>query len=104
MGKTRPELYAEHVKACGPQLPKEVSYLLVDGCYTKKHFVDTVCGLEQKLDIVGKLRGDANLRYFYRDAYSGFGRSKRYDGKVDFAELSRFVYEGAVEPSLHSYV
>ena len=104
VGKTRPELYAEHVKACGPQLPKEVSYLLVDGYYTKKHFVDTVCGLEQKLELVAKLRGDANLRYFYRGAYSGFGRPKRYDGKVDFAELSRFVYEGAVAPSLHSYV
>ena len=103
VGKTRPELYAEHVKECACKLPERLKYFLVDGYYTKKHFVDTVCGLEQGLELVGKLRCDANLRYFYRGAYSGRGRPRRYDGKVDFSDLSRFVYEGEVEKELHLY-
>ena len=102
-GKTRPQLYAEHVKDCAAKLPRQVKYLLVDGYYSKKGFVDSVCTLEQGFEIVGKLRCDANLRYFYRGAYSGRGRPKRYDGKVDFNDLSRFVYEGEAEPHLHVY-
>lgn len=43
-GKTRPELYAEHVKACAPKLPEGLKYLLVDGYYSKKYFVDGVIG------------------------------------------------------------
>lgn len=62
-----------------------------------------MCALEQGLELVGKLRCDANLRYLYRGAYSGFGRPKRFDGKVAFDDLSRFVYEGEVEPQLHVY-
>ena len=59
--------------------------------------------LEQPLEIVGKLRCDANLRYFYRGAYAGRGRPKRYDGKVDVSDLSRFVYEAEVDNNLHLY-
>lgn len=101
-GKTRLELYAEHVQTCAPKLP-ELKYLLVDGAYSKKHFVDTVRTLEQPLEIVGKLRCDANLRYFYRGAYAGRGRPKRYDGKVDVNDPSRFVYEAEVDSNLHLY-
>lgn len=104
LGSTRPQLYAEHVKDCATSLPEEVKYLLVDGYYSKKHFIDPVCNLDQGLEIVGKLRCDANLRYFYRGAYSGKGRPKRYDGKVEFSDLGRFVYEGDVEEDLHLYV
>ena len=56
VGKTRPEVYAEHVKDCAETLPPELNYLLVDGYYTKKHFVDEVCALERALELVGKLR------------------------------------------------
>ena len=103
-GKTRPELYAEHVKDCATKLPSEVEHLLVDAYYAKKHFLDTVCALARGLDVVGKLRCDANVRYLYRGAYAGRGRPKRYDGKVDFQNLSRFVYEGEVAQHLHLYV
>ncbi len=103
VGKTRLELYAEQVKDCAAKFPKDLKYLLVDACYSKKGFVDRVCALEQGLELVGKLRCDANLRYLYCGAYSGFGRPKRFDGKVAFDDLSRFVYEGEVEPHLHVY-
>lgn len=102
-GKTRPELYAEHVTDCAATLPKEVKYLLVDGYYSKKRFINPVCALNQGLEVVGKLRCDANLRYLYRGTYAGKGRPKRYDGKVDFGDLSRFIYDEN-EKDLHLYV
>ena len=45
-GKTRSQLYAEHALDCAASLPEEVKYLLVDGYYTKKHFIDPLCDLE----------------------------------------------------------
>ena len=100
-GKTRPELYAEQVERCYPDLPKSVKHLLVDGYYSKKHFIDPVCALG--LEVVGKLRRDADLRYLYRGAYQGRGRPRRFDGKVSFDKLSRWVYEGEAEPDLHLF-
>ena len=52
---------------------------------------------------MGKLRSDANLKYFYQGSYAGFGRPKRYDGKVDLSDPSRFVYEGERDKDLHVY-
>ncbi len=101
--KTRIQLYTEHIEASAPKLPESVNYLLVDGYYTKKYFIDKVCSLEQGLDIVGKLRCDANLKYFYKGSYSGLGRPKSYDGKVEFKDLSRFIYEGEIDKDLHIY-
>jgi len=102
-GKSRPELYAEQVVKHQNKLPKELKYLLVDGYYSKRSFLDPVCDLKRGLELVGKLRCDANLRHLYRGAYSGKGRPKRYDGKVDFTELERFVYEGEVQTDLHLF-
>ena len=61
-GKTRLEQYAEQVEDCAARFPKDLKYLLVDGYYSKKAFVDRVCGAEKRLELVGKLRCDANLK------------------------------------------
>lgn len=100
-GKSRPERYAEQVRAAHASLLEDVQHLLVDGYYSKKSFVEPVCALG--LDIVGKLRADADLRHLYRGVYRGQGRPKRYDGKVDVRDLSRFVYEGEVKENLHLF-
>ena len=60
--------------------------LLVDGGYAKTTFLTPVCKLG--FTIVGKMRYDANLRYLYDGAYSGQGAPKKYDGKVDWNDLS----------------
>lgn len=101
--QSRLEQYAQQLSDCAAMLPSSVTHLVVDGYYTKKGFVDKVCALERGLALVGKLRCDANLRYFYRGTYAGRGRPKRYDGKVDFSDLSRFIYEGEVDKDLHVY-
>ena len=43
---------------------------------------------------IGKLRCDADMRFFYTGPRraQGSGRQKTYDGKVDWQDLSRFVY------------
>lgn len=66
-----------------------LKYLVVDGYYSKVTFIDGV--VELGLQMIGKLRSDANLRYLYTGSRRpGPGAPKRFDGKVDWAELSRF--------------
>jgi IS4 transposase len=70
-----------------------VRYLVHDGYYQKKKFVDGVVALA--LHSIGKLRCDSNLRYLFQGPQKRFGRKRQYDGKVYFNDLSRF--ELAVE-------
>ena len=101
-GQTRFNFYAEHLRATAEHLPSELKYLLADGAYSKKDFVDTVCDLD--LDMVGKLRADADLQYLFQGEQSGGrGAHRKYDGKVYFDDLSRFDYEGEVAKDLHVY-
>lgn len=66
-----------------------IKYLCVDGYYGKKRFIDGV--LDQGLDLIGKLRGDANLRYLFDGPQKqGPGAPKRYDGKVSYDTFSRW--------------
>jgi hypothetical protein len=66
-----------------------LTYLIVDGYYSKVNFIDGVVALG--LQMIGKLRADANLRYRYTGPRRpGPGAPKRFDGKVDWADLSRF--------------
>lgn len=65
-------------------------YVVTDGYYSKKKFLDGVraLGLHQ----IGKLRADANPRYLYSGPqWSGPGRPKTYDGKVHWAQLARLA-------------
>ena len=55
--------------------------------FTVKKFVDGVLALD--LHLIGKLRQDANLRYLYKGAQKHRGAKRKYDGKVDLADLSR---------------
>lgn len=56
--------------------------------YSKIKWVNGVTDL--KLEAIGKLRRDANLRYLYQDEYSGRGRPRKYTGKVDLTDYSNF--------------
>ena len=67
----------------------KLRYLIVDGYYSKVTFIDGV--VELGLQLIGKLRADANLRYLYTGPRRpGPGAPKRFDGKVEWTELSRF--------------
>lgn len=48
--------------------------------------------------MVGKLRADADLQWLHEGEYSGRGRPKKFDGKVDFEkDLSRFNRVGTLD-------
>ena len=98
---TRVDFYAQHLRRDIVFLPNDVKYLVVDGYYAKIKFVDVVD--EVGLDMVGKLRHDANLRYLYAGPQKKFGARRKYDGKVKFDDRSRLEYVGEVDKDIHLY-
>lgn len=96
-GKTQPliddsrlDVYVSQVRQVMESYPLQwLKYLITDGYYSKVKFIDgvTELGLHQ----IGKLRGDANMRYLYTGPKRpGPGAQKRFDGKVEWSDLSRF--------------
>lgn len=87
--ETRLDFYLSHLQEVVPHILKRVGYAVMDGYFAKQKFVAGVSDLG--LEMIGKLRFDANLRYLYKGARSGKpGRPKIYDGKVKFYDLTRF--------------
>ena len=82
--------YLQHLSAVQPSLLDLEKHIVVDGAFAKKKWVDGVEVLD--LHTVGKLRQDADMRYFYTGPKreKGSGRQKTYDGKVDWQDLRRF--------------
>jgi hypothetical protein len=99
--ESRIDFYVEHLREVRPSLPEEIRYVVTDGGYTRRTFVEGViaCGLHQ----VGKLRADANLRYLYKGPQKPRGARRKYDGKVNLQDLSRLDYVGEVEEKIHLY-
>ncbi len=86
------DAYLDHLHTLVPHLHPEETHLAVDGQFAKKKWLD---GVEDVgLHTIGKLRCDANMRFFYTGPprAHGSGKQKTYDGKVDWQDLSRFDY------------
>jgi len=84
------DAYLAHLGEVQPHLRDIEKHLVVDGYFAKKKWVD---GVEVfGLHTIGKLRCDADMRYFYTGPKreKGSGRQKTYDGKVNWQDLSRF--------------
>jgi hypothetical protein len=98
---SRVDFYAWHLRQDIETLLQFVTYLVVDGYYSKLKFVETV--LELGLQQIGKLRHDANLRYLYHGPQKKFGARRKYDGKVKFDDVRRLTYVDQIEPDIHLY-
>jgi len=98
---TRMDQYLYHLEAVRPHLPHQVRYLAVDGAYAKANFVGGA--VECQLDVISKLRCDANLRYLYTGEQKTRGRPRKYDGKVDLTDLSRFTSVQSLQPDVDLY-
>ena len=85
---SRVDNYLDHLKQDRHALPSQIRYLVADGYYSKKKYLDGVATLN--LHQIGKLRCDANLRWLYQGEQKPRGRKRRYDDKVKFDDLSRF--------------
>jgi len=88
-GKTLVDHYAQTIIERGNQLGQLSPYLAVDGYFSKKSFIDPIMK-STPLQIISKLRSDANLRYLYNGPQSqGRGRPKKYDGKVNLKNIDK---------------
>lgn len=83
---TRIDCYLNQLEATVPYLPSSLRYVVSDGFYSKVKWVNKVTDL--KLEAIGKLRCDANLRYLNQAPYLGRGRPRKYAGKVELTDYS----------------
>lgn len=82
--ESRVTAYGKQVVSAVPSLKAlGITYLVVDSFYSKEKFIGTV--RDAGLHVAGKLRKDANLRYFHKTGHSGRGRPRKYAGKVNLA-------------------
>jgi len=98
---SRMEQYLYHLDCVRSDLPNSVRYLAVDGAFAKAGFVSGVVAL--KLQVVSKLRCDANLRHQYTGEQKQRGRPRKYDCKVDLSDLTRFTFVETVKPDVDLY-
>jgi Transposase DDE domain len=98
---TRMDQYLCHFDEVRPCLPPHVRYLAVDGAFAKERFVSRV--VAHSVAVISKLRCDANLRYLYSGEQKQRGRPRKYDGKINFADLTRFTLVASVHPQVDLY-
>lgn len=98
---TRIDYYLTQLQATVPYLPSSLRYVVSDGFYSKVKWVEGVTDL--KLDAIGKLRRDANLRYLYQDEYSGRGRPRKYQGKVELNDYRNFKLAAQISDDVALY-
>ncbi|HLP87015.1 MAG TPA: transposase [Nostocaceae cyanobacterium] len=99
--ETRIDEYLKQLQEVQPHLPVDVKHLVCDGFYTKKKFVSGVLALQ--LDVVGKLRVDADLRYLYTGTQKSRGAKRKYDGKVNLSDISKLTFVCKVESGVKLY-
>jgi DDE superfamily endonuclease len=101
---TRVDFYTQQLHEHRHRLPQSITYHCVDGYYAKKKYIDEVVSLD--LHAITKLRSDANCVFFYTGPHpKRRGARRKYAGKVNFQDLSRFEALGTreEEPHLHLY-
>jgi len=87
-------------------LSLNIRHAAVDAFFAKKRFVDSITS-RSPLEIVGRLRNDANLRYpFTGKQHKGRGRKRKYGDKVDVKNIDRrrirFCFEESFEVEIFS--
>ena len=101
---TRVDFYKQQLCAHRHRLPPSVTCHCVDGYYAKKKYIDAVVSLD--LHAITKLRSDADCVFLYTGPHpKRRGARRKYAGKVNFQDLSRFEDLGPREdePHLHLY-
>jgi hypothetical protein len=98
---TRVDDYVKHLKNTRSLLPESVHYLVADGYYYRAKFWDAV--QESDLNLISRLRVDANLNYLYTGARNKFGAPRKYDGKVDCNNLKNLTFVKEIKPGVKLY-
>lgn len=88
-GMTLVDHYAKIIMERSTPLLTLSSYLTVDGYFAKQGFVETIVK-ETGLQIISKLRADANLMYLYHGEQAEHrGRPRKYDGKAAIKNIDK---------------
>ncbi len=83
------DFYAQTIIDVAPQVSQISTHLAVDGYFAKVSFIDPV-KTQTELDLICKLRKDANLKYLYKGVKSKRpGRPKKYDGKINVNKIDK---------------
>ncbi|MBD2512311.1 transposase [Nostoc muscorum FACHB-395] len=98
---TRMDYYLHHLEITQPQLPEQIRYLAVDGAYAKEAFVTGVVALN--LNVISKLRRDANLRYVFEGEQKTRGAKRKYDGKINLADPTRLTMVSELQSGVELY-
>lgn len=99
---TRVDWYGKYLTEIRPNIPPAILYLVADGYFAKEKFIQVVRG--QKLQLISKLREDADLKFTYQGKYQGRGRPRKYSNKIDLTDTSQweFVEEVVVGVNLYT--
>lgn len=88
-GKSLVDHYAQIIIDRSKTIASISNYLVVDGYFAKVSFVDQIKN-STNLEIVCKLRQDANLKYIYKgEQRKGRGRPRKHDGKVNTKKVDK---------------
>jgi hypothetical protein len=101
---TRMDFYQQQLHDQRHRLPSTIRYHCVDGYFAKQKYMNEVVALN--LHPITQLRHDANCVFLYTGSHpKRRGRRRKYDGKVNFQDLSRFAALGTMEekPHIHLY-
>jgi len=98
---SRVDAYLKQLQDLRSIIPKDISIVAVDAFFAKEKYVSGVC--KMNLNIVGKLRIDANLRYLYTGPQKSRGRHRCFDGKVDINALESLGFYGQVDKETRLY-
>ena len=99
--KSRVDFYLGHLAYCTPYFPARIRYVVADGFYSKYKWVTGVVQLG--FHAIGRLRSDANLKFLYEGPQKRRGNRRRYDGKVNLADTSRFTLVKTLEDGVSLY-
>jgi hypothetical protein len=101
--ETRMDFYAQQLRDQRYRFPCSIRYHCVDGYFAKQKYMDEVVALH--LHAITKLRYDANCVFLYTGPHpKRRGRRRKYDGKVNFQDLSRFAVLGSLEEKPHIHL
>lgn len=104
-----PDHYAECIIYGKEQLSNLLCrFLVVDAYFAKQGFIDRIT-TQTSLDVITRLRSDANCKYLYKGPKStNKGVPKKYDGKIDWNNLNlnhfTLVYQDADFKTYHAVV
>ena len=106
--ESRTQQYLRQVQDHREAFPPDIQYLVGDGYYSKKSWIDGIRTLE--LHVIGKLRCDARLRYFYQGPQKPKGRKRLYSDAVNFYAIDSppehadgFEWVATVDENIEAY-